>query len=568
MFQLAVMASLILSPFRGDVIAQQPAQPTVTQARPQAPPDETPGQRLERLGVKEDPGPEPDPARVFIRWGKEYRIEKFDKKASASKFDQKEGWVRPYGWANIAREIYRDSEQFLWVWEPVPEKVVPPPPSLEKRTDVVTTPLDPEQIKFFRKFREDLLESPFRTTSDAVRFVESSAGLPKDGSWRNSLDVADMNGDGFLDLVVPPQRGPDSAPSIFLGDGKGGWRQWQIQFPVALSYGSVVAADFNRDGKMDLATAVHLCCVIPFLGDGKGKFVESSEGMPTDFPTRRLVAVDYNGDKYPDLMANSEGPTMQQRQRPDGRIKLFLNQKGKSWKVINVADGSMNVGGDYLTTGDFNRDGKLDVAGSSVYFGGTDLIYLGEGAAKWKPLQRDWLPLYTSYTSLTSGKFTSKKADDVILSIYRQWPQFVSADDIPPPDVRLAVGLERIYWKDGKPARETIARWGSRLGIWAISRGDFNRDGNLDIVFVQGDPRRLVILLGDGQGGFRKADTSGIEVPPIPIYDVKIADLNKDGWEDIVLMYESGETMTFKNGSINVYLNRGGMQSAKTASSR
>ncbi|HXI13616.1 MAG TPA: VCBS repeat-containing protein [Thermoanaerobaculia bacterium] len=567
MCKLVLVAPLVMISF-GKLLAQQPGQPTATAARPKAPLNETAEQRLERLGVKEDPGPNPDPTRVYIRWGKEYKIDKYDKKKSLPKFDQKDGWVRPYGWANIAREVYQDNDQFLWVWEPVPEKVTAPPPSLDKRTDVVLTRLDPEQIKFFRKFREDLIEAPFRTTTEMVRFVEASDGLPQDGSWRNSLDVADMNGDGLLDLVVPPQRGPDSAPAIFLGNGKGGWRQWQIQFPVALSYGSAVAADFNRDGKMDLASAVHLCCVIAFLGDGKGKFVESSDGMPTDFPTRRLVVVDVNGDKYPDLMANSEGPVMQQRARPDGRIKLFLNQKGKSWKVFNVAEGTMNVGGDYLTTGDFNQDGKIDVAGSSVYFGGTDLLYLGEGGTKWKPVQRDWLPLYTSYTSLTSGKFTSKKSEDVIISSFRQWPQFVSADDIPPPDVQTAVGLERVYWKDGKPQRETIARWGSRLGVWAISRGDFNKDGNLDIVFVQGDPRRLVILLGDSKGGFKKADTSGITIPPIPIYDVKVADLNKDGWQDIILMYETGETGTVKDGSINVYLNQGGMQTARTAERR
>src|SRR5439155_2430386 len=126
-----------------------------------------------------------------------------------------------------------------------------------------------------------------------------------------SIAVADMNGDGCPDIVAPPERGlANGIPSIFLGDCKGHWSFWKdVHWPFSLDYGSVVAADFNRDGKMDLAFGVHLTGVVVFLGDGKGNFTESNSGLPKDFPTRRLQVVDVDRDGYPDIVAISEGPS-------------------------------------------------------------------------------------------------------------------------------------------------------------------------------------------------------------------------------------------------------------------
>ena len=55
------------------------------------------------------------------------------------------------------------------------------------------------------------------------------------------------------------RAGGSGIPAIFLGDGKGHWKYWtEARWPHQIDYGSVVAADFNKDGHMDLAFAVHL----------------------------------------------------------------------------------------------------------------------------------------------------------------------------------------------------------------------------------------------------------------------------------------------------------------------
>jgi len=531
-------------------------------------PEETEQQRLERLGVPEFPGHDPEPSKIFARFGKLYRIEKYEKEKSKPQYDSGPGMVRPFGWVNIQREIYQQDEKWLWVWEQVPPPVEPPAVDepLARTGSTHYQILEPYQAKHFVNFRAEMVESPFRTTLAELEFVSASNGLPTEGSWRNSLDVADMNGDGHLDLVVPPQRGPNSAPSIFLGNGKGDWKAWPIDFPYPLAYGSVVASDFNQDGKMDLAVGSHLCCVSAVLGDGKGKFSDHSKELSDQFATRRIVVSDVNKDGYPDIVANSEGQMMAQRATggdKGGKIMLYLNQRGKGWKEVPVAGREKDVGGDFLSAGDFNGDGRTDVVGSSVAHNATDLFYLGEKGGKWKSFGRDWLPYHTTYTALTSGKFTSKKRDDVILTYFREWPTFVDPLEVPPPDQRFVVGLERINWQDSKPVRTPIARWASKVGIWGVTPGDFNGDGRLDIAFVQGDPRRVVILAGDGEGHFRKVDLRGIKIRPNPVYDLKAADLNRDGREDLIVMYESGDKFSNKDGSIEVFLSPGGGQKAE-----
>ncbi len=111
---------------------------------------------------------------------------------------------------------------------------------------------------------------------------------------------------------------------MFLGDGKGHWRPWnEATGPTELDYGSVVAADFNKDGHMDLAFAIHLNGLRVFLGDGKGHFTDSSDGLPLSrWGSRRRWSGDFDGDGYPDIAAISEGPRPNSNPTADGNIRL------------------------------------------------------------------------------------------------------------------------------------------------------------------------------------------------------------------------------------------------------
>lgn len=530
---------------------------------------ETPEQRKARIGTPEDPGIDPDLQKTYWRFGKAYRIDKTPLRWAV--FDSAEqGWVRPLGNLNFSKEVYQQNEKYLWAWyEQVteqPAEAVDPLKSLDSERRFT-----PEDVAFFQMIRSEysLLAPPASDT--VIRFEEASKGLPRSGSWRNSLAVADMNGDGHMDLIAPPERGMDADPAIFLGDGKGNWTYWNtVKWPIGLAYGSVVSADFNKDGHADLAFASHLQGVFVFLGDSKGNFTDSAEGLPRDFPTRRLVATDVDRDGFTDVVAISEGPTARNSVENDkyARVRVYYNRKkGLSWEGANVTDLSHRVGGDYLSSGNFNGDKYPDFVTSSIYFNSADAVFLSKGLKQWSRLDAAGgrvVPYASYYIANTTGQFSNNKTDDVVVSYARFWPADLNPKTVPVPSVMQISGIDRIAFEKDGAKRYPIIRWAGNSGVWGLGSGDFNGDKKVDVIFTRAQPREAVLLLNDGKGNFTQAKLEGLVVNAEANYDVKVADVNNDNRPDVILMYETSGSTAFaeRAGSIRVFLNRGAAKAA------
>ncbi|HEX2832918.1 MAG TPA: VCBS repeat-containing protein [Thermoanaerobaculia bacterium] len=526
---------------------------------------ETPEQRMARLDTNgEDPGVNPDPEKIWTRkGGRKYKIVRFERRWA--KYDTEAGYVRPLGMINFVDEIYQENDKYVWVWM---EEVAPT--SEEDREDAVASSkyfdIQKEGIEYLAKVRDDFSPLDPPQSKVTVRFEEASEGLPNGGSWRNSLAVADMNEDGFVDLVTPAQRAAGSnVPTILLGDGKGHWSVWKdYKWPSPINYGSVVAADFNKDKHMDLAFGLHLSGVAVYYGDGKGKFRESTN-LKRDFPTRRILATDVDRDGWTDIVAISEGPMGRGRDLKGENytnLRAFLNRnKGESWEGKNLAPERSLVSGDWLSAGNLNGDKYPDFVGSSIYFDGTHTIYLSKGPSEYERFDGKGtiIPFRSYYHANTIGKFSAKDRDDAIVASYRVWPAKLDPNVVAPPPLEEVVAIDRITFIGAEPKRVSIMRWKPDRSIWGMNNGDFNKDGNLDIIFTRHEPREAVILLGDGKGDFTRATVEGLTLPPLRNYDLNVSDVNADGRPDVILMYESesGSGLAKKNGRIQVFLNRG-----------
>jgi FG-GAP-like repeat/Transmembrane protein 131-like N-terminal len=182
------------------------------------------------------------------------------------------------------------------------------------------------------------------------------------GRHPSGIVVGDFNRDGKLDMAVANDTVHPSSVSILLGNGDG-----SFQPPISLSggffTGTLLTADFNGDGILDLAGFGDTGPNGPvdvFLGKGNGYFDRPIHSS-TEIFTENEVVGDFNGDGIPDLAVNGYDDDPNAREVVS---MLFGKGDGSFESPRLVGTGVYNL--QQMTAGDFNRDGRLDLALSTA----------------------------------------------------------------------------------------------------------------------------------------------------------------------------------------------------------
>ncbi|MGN6517850.1 MAG: FG-GAP repeat domain-containing protein [Dokdonella sp.] len=168
---------------------------------------------------------------------------------------------------------------------------------------------------------------------------DAGRGLPHAGQWRDDFALADVDGDGHVDIAFAPARKTLAKPVILRGDGHGTWTRWDdARFPsLPYDYGAAVVADFNGDGRADLALGMHLRGIAVLTGDGKGRFERYDRNLPLGLPgsktparysTHEISAFDWNRDGRPDLITVDE--RLLGRGGSPAAVSVFTGKRG-SW---------------------------------------------------------------------------------------------------------------------------------------------------------------------------------------------------------------------------------------------
>lgn len=326
-----------------------------------------------------------------------------------------------------------------------------------------------------------------------------------------AITAGDFNGDGKLDVaVVRAERFPNSTTRkvfIYPGNGSGGLgspSESQLPFqpssvvaadfipggnfeivaaPAAFTlvgtFTTLAVGDFNADEKLDIALVDGFTGVSVFLLQANGTFSNSFNDTSVFSGPADIAVGDFNGDGHLDFAVAKRGDPFLQL-LPGHEVAIFFgNGVGGFTRQPDIQTGG--DGPQSIVAGDFNHDGKLDLA--ILHFNSADVsILLGDG----------------------DGNFD------------------LSANS----PISLPVGVETLSFPP---------RGASLLAL------DFNGDGKLDLVAAthggHESNNRVFVLLGDGEGGF----TTSLEFDPgFPPRSIVAGDFDGDGLPDIAASFFCG----------------------------
>lgn len=353
--------------------------------------------------------------------------------------------------------------------------------------------------------------------------------------------LADINGDGCADAVAADLN---TMVWVSLGDCSGNFTK-PVAFYMGANNAAVRLADVNGDGHLDLVTAA-----LPgysgadlgafggnslnvALGDGKGNFgtARTYEGTSQAYS---IGIADFNGDGKPDFVtANNDTDTVTVYQN-DGTGGFGFPQ-GIYAGV--PGQGAINAPRSSLSFADLNNDGKMDAffldTGISGEYYATG--FLNDGTGK----------LTGPISSDTGVSITTNVVGDHRLGDFRN----IGTLDLVAigPDQAGTNSTSYILFlagnRDGTFAKGTPVLTTGANGIMAV--GDFNKDGKLDFVSVNGrSSHALTTFLGNGNGTFQAlapitfSDT-GSSTGGTNAMRAYTGDFNRDGKLD-VLVFTSG----------------------------
>lgn len=417
----------------------------------------------------------------------------------------------------------------------------------------------------------------YRRSADGTFLRDTQTGITTTGEELAPL-FFEANGDGLPDLIIVNSR---PGVTLHLNQGQGRFKSAAAEAlpTLADACGAVAAADFDRDGDLDLFLGGRsqpgrypLPAGSHLWRNDTGVFRDvTAERAPGLNSTGRVVAAlwtDADNDGWPDLMLTTEW----------GPVRLFRNRNGQLIESTEEADLARRLGWwTGIAAGDFDRDGDLDYVvgnlGLNTRYQPSEaepcLLYWGAFGGNPEPHVIEAVTSAAGVYPLR-GKTALEKAVPSIAERFpthhafaaAKLPQLVGENELTGA-VRVEANTAEsgVLVNDGcgRFAFQPLPRLAQASPVFGVAVADLDGDGFPDVCLaqnfsgVQRETGRMnggagAVLLGRGDGTFTSAwpDRSGVLVPEDGRSTV-VTDFTGDGWPDLAVATHNGNVRGFEN---------------------
>jgi VCBS repeat protein len=327
-----------------------------------------------------------------------------------------------------------------------------------------------------------------------------------------NVSIGDLNGDGYLDLVLAKGRHWLLASIVLFGDGRGHFTRGPA-LPIAPSRSySAALTDMTKRGRLDIVLSDDAPDPkVVLLNDGKGNFSVGGTFGDPKWPTRNIAVADLNSDGFPDIaVANREAASY-----VCFNCGLQKTALGARATVLQLSFGCRELKGvpsaASMAIADIDGDGVPDVI-LPCRDKCQGLIYFNDGKGNFERHQ-PWGPPKSSTRAVAVGDFDGS-GHVSIAACHEELGCFVYLND---GKGRLAPGIQ---FQTPKAVP------------YSMIAADLNHDARADIVVGHVEAPGI-IYFNDGSGKHYKPQPFGDNKGAI--YGMAVGDFDGDGWPDIAV---------------------------------
>jgi hypothetical protein len=360
----------------------------------------------------------------------------------------------------------------------------------------------------------------FKNEITLLTYTESSQGLQTISleSGRTELEFADLNNDGYLDIISIGDHGNpligsgEQGVMVWFGNGTG--TNWNLIQGGNLGYGGIAVGDVNNDGKQDIGYGMHHNysstdfgdqILEVALGNGTGtNWTPYDDSLAMNGETWGMFTSDFgdiDNDGLLDIGSISFGCC--------NGIHVYKNLGNGTWRQTFAANGG-NSSMEF-SFGDINKDGNLDFA--AAYQNGT--VYFGTGTGNFNLAMYNLpVPGNTGHKGVTLGDVDNDGAMDIGF---------------------IGTGGAVNVWKFDRTTLQYINLSSNLPASGSYSASvlyDMDSDGFCDLVLYGGGTASV----WKGNGGTNWVQSASFSVPSPGTYSgIDVADADRNGYPDIAL---------------------------------